>query len=379
MTLTRSFVRNAVMTPLDARLMNMAELVANADGSPRVGVLGYPPQDLVATTATMNVTVAAAEFVCSKGKADGSTVFVNDGSVNVLISAAPVSNSRIDVIWVKHNDDTTGDANALPVFGVTAGTAAAIPLKPSIPTGATELATLRIYAGTTATNGGANVLTQTYQYTAMRGGVVYFRTKADLDAWTTAQTGQLALVIAGFAGTPTLYQWSGLTWAVQGDGLVLLGKTGLGNSASVALDNVFSTPFAFYKIRLQVRGASAAFAANLQLRAGGVNASGGSDYYSQSRSSSGSTTTTVGSAAGAVPLNRAGSYVQLMAEIDINDPATAFRTTGLVRSHAVGGNAGAENTDLSFQHNPANQYDGFRIYSTGGTIQGEVAVYGLIS
>lgn len=196
MTLTRGFVRNAAKTPLDARLADMATIVCNADGSPRTGVLGNANASIVATTGTMNVTVAAAEFVASKGKADGVTIFTNDGTVNVAISAAPGANSRIDVIWVKHEDNTTGDAASLPIFGVTAGTAAASPTAPAIPTGALELAQLRIYAGTVATNGGSNVLTNTYQMTASRGGVVPFRTKADLDLWTNPVVGQRAYVTA---------------------------------------------------------------------------------------------------------------------------------------------------------------------------------------
>lgn len=195
MTLTRSFIRGAAMTPLDARLFNMAELVCNADGTPRAGVLGQANPSIVSATATMNVAIAAAEFATSKGKADGVAVFTNDGTVNVLIGAAPASNSRIDVIWVKHNDTETGDANSLPTFGVTAGAAAASPTKPAIPTGALELATLLIYSGTTATNGGANTLTNTYAMTAQRGGVVPFRTKTDLDAWTTAIVGQEAVTL----------------------------------------------------------------------------------------------------------------------------------------------------------------------------------------
>lgn len=207
MTLSRSFIRNAPTTPLDARLMLMGLVAANADGSPRTGVLG-PNPSLVSTTGTMNLAVAAGEFVTSKGRADGVAIFANDGTVNVPVSAAPGSNSRIDVLYVKHNDDTTGDANALPIFGVVAGAAAASPVKPALPTGATELAQLRIYAGATATNGGANVLTNTAQMTAARGGVVPFRTKVELDTWTTAASGQVAIDLAtGITYTRSAGAW----------------------------------------------------------------------------------------------------------------------------------------------------------------------------
>lgn len=190
MTLTRGFVRNAVTTPLDARLMDMAQIVGNSDGSPRPGVLDGDGRTLVTALATMNVAVAAADFVTTKGTADGVVIFTNDGAVNVPITAAPASNSRITVIWVKHNDNTTGDANSLPVFGTTDGAAAASPTKPAIPTGALELATLRVYAGTTAANGGSNLLTNTYQMTASRGGQVVVRTSTELNAWTNAQLAQ---------------------------------------------------------------------------------------------------------------------------------------------------------------------------------------------
>lgn len=190
MTLTRGHVKNAAVTPLDTRLMAQALITQNADGSARTGVLGANPT-IVSTTATtspMTVNVATAEFVCSRGKADGITQPNNDGVVAVPIAAAPVSNSRITVIWVKQNDDLAGDANALPVFGTTDGAALPTPTEPAIPTGATRLATLRVYSGTTASNAGSNVLTNVAQMTVPRGAPVPFRTKAELDLWTTPVT-----------------------------------------------------------------------------------------------------------------------------------------------------------------------------------------------
>lgn len=209
MTLTKAIaVRNAATAPLDGRLAEMAQLVCNADGSPRAGVLGGAGLSIVTTTGTMNVSIAAAEFATSRGKGDGAVIFTNNGAVNVLIGTAPISNSRIDVIYVKHNDSENGDASSLPVFGVLAGVAAASPIKPTgLPIGALELATLRIYSGTTSTGGGSNVLTNTYPLTAMRGGLVNFRSKVDLDAWTTPVDGQLAYVPG------KLYQRIGGAWA----------------------------------------------------------------------------------------------------------------------------------------------------------------------
>lgn len=214
MALTKGFVRNAATTPLDARLMDQARLVQNVDGSTRTGVLGYLAT-LVTTTATttpMTVNVAQAPLVASRNVGDGAVVFTNDGTTAVTIPAAPGSNSRLDVIWARHQDDTAGDVAGLasPIFGVTSGSAAASPTEPAIPTGAVKLAVLRIYAGTTATNGGANTLTQAFQMTAASGGEVPFRTKAELDLWTTAQQGQKAYVIA----TGVDYVRVGASWEV---------------------------------------------------------------------------------------------------------------------------------------------------------------------
>lgn len=213
MALTRGFIRNAATTPLDARLADMAKMTCNADGSPRPGVLSQSGANLLTALATMHVSVAAAEFVTTKGKADGVAIFTNDGTVNVPIAAAPASNSRITVIWVKHEDNTTGDAASLPIFGTTDGASAAIPTKPAIPTGALELGTLRVYSGTTAANGGANTLTNTFDMTASRGDAVPFRTKALLDAWVTPWgVGQLAEVVLDTAALKGSYRWSGTAW-----------------------------------------------------------------------------------------------------------------------------------------------------------------------
>lgn len=207
MTLTRGFIRNAATTPLDVRLMDMAQVVGNADGSPRPGVLDADGRAIVTALGTMNVAVAAADFVTTKGTADGAAIFTNDGVVNVPIASSPASNSRITVIWVRHRDDTTGDpaGQATPIFGTTDGAAAATPAKPAIPTGALELATLRVYSGTTAANGGANTLTNTYQMTASRGGVVPFRTLVDLNQWSNPVAGQMASVLA--TTDAGLYRW----------------------------------------------------------------------------------------------------------------------------------------------------------------------------
>lgn len=226
MALTKGHARNAAKTPLDQRLADMALVTRNADGSPRPGVLSQSGANLLTALATMHVAVAAAEFVTSKGKADGVMIFTNDGVVNVPIPAAPASNSRIDSIWVKQEDNTTGDAASLPIFGVASGAAAPVPTAVAVPTGALKLGELRVYSGTTAANGGANTLTNTFDMTSLRGDAVPFRSKALLDAWTTpAGPGQTAEVLLdATVGLRGSYRWNGTAWRRTGPQIAALAR-----------------------------------------------------------------------------------------------------------------------------------------------------------
>lgn len=314
MTTTRGFVKNAPTTPLDARLMDLGRVVSDVAGNPRTGILGtLPAGGLLTALGTMNVSVAAAVFAASRTKADGVVVFANDGAVNVAISAAPVSNSRITVIWVKQNDDTQGDANALPVLGTTDGTAAATPLKPAIPTGALELGTLRVYSGTTAANGGLNTLTETYQMTAMQGGVVPFRTKAELDLWTTAAPGQVVIDIT----TGLLYARVGSAWrskesvtrvmipsgvvggTVAADGTV----TPTTGASSLRIDGIFTAEFREYEIRFAL-SLTADATTTLRLCSGGTPYAGATYGYQQTLLANPSVSTS--STSGATSFSAAG-------------------------------------------------------------------------
>lgn len=155
MALTRGFTQNSGTTPLDTRLMFMALLKRNSDGSPRLGML-YGPATPVTGTTSMNVTLADnTSFVLSRGTTDGVTIINNvGGTVSVTLDAAPSANARIDVVWLKQNDGGTGgqgDADSLPTLGKTSGTAAASPAVPAIPTGALALAQVYVPANVAST------------------------------------------------------------------------------------------------------------------------------------------------------------------------------------------------------------------------------------
>src|SRR5207253_1018585 len=76
---------------------------------------------------------------------------------NVVIPAAPGSNSRIDVVYLQVRDpDAGGSAGDDAIFGIVSGTAAASPVAPALPSTAIELARVTVASGTVASVGGPN-------------------------------------------------------------------------------------------------------------------------------------------------------------------------------------------------------------------------------
>jgi len=385
MALRKGLPAKLALTDADDTRYDFRNLVVcNADGSPRGGVTSPVGVSLVSSTATMNVSVGAFSAIAARD--GGAILLANDGPTNVLLPAAPASNSRIDVIWAKQNDASSTvvvpDANNNALLSSTQGTAAATPTKPAIPTGAVELATVLIPAGATATNSSspAVVITQTAQFVAAPGGKVPFRTFSDLQAWTTATTGQTARV---FADSTTAkngdYVYSGSTWLYATPGMVPLTPGGVSftSATSVSVDQKFGAPFTNYMVHITVRSASANSVLQMRLRASGADAAGSGDYSGSiiqwDTSASGAQTGAISYA----QLNNVNSAGGSVMDVEIHDPAVASPTMILSKwSHretsaaiAVGMNSGA--------HALSNVYDGFTIYPSSGNVTGVLFVYGL--
>ncbi len=183
-------------------------ILRDTSGNARAGVFPRHTSALVTSKASMAVDVAAFEGITVRG---GGPIFMaNDGTVAVTIEAAPVSNSRIDVVYFKQNESASpySDANNSPVIEVSKGTAGAIPVKPSIPSGATELATVLIPSGVSATNAGGVVITQTYPYTALTGTALWVRNSTERGALGTYTTGARVLQL----DTMVTYRYDGSAW-----------------------------------------------------------------------------------------------------------------------------------------------------------------------
>ncbi len=155
---------------------DLSGLVArNAAGAVRAGVFPRSSSALVSATSStgpMTVNVAAYEAGLDRF---GVLFTANDGTVPVTIAAAPVSNSRIDVVYMKQNESGApmSDGSTTTVILAQTGVAAPSPVKPAIPSGALELATVTVPTGVTATTGVGVVITQTAPFTAAAGGIVW--------------------------------------------------------------------------------------------------------------------------------------------------------------------------------------------------------------
>jgi hypothetical protein len=121
----------------------------------------------------------------------------NDGTVNVVTTAAPGSNSRIDSVYVWQREFSLDGTDSNPVIGVVQGTAAASPVAPSLAAypGAIELARITVPAGVTATNSGTTI-TQMAPFTALDGGVLVRRTTTERDAISTPAEQLFCYVLA---------------------------------------------------------------------------------------------------------------------------------------------------------------------------------------
>lgn len=128
-------------TPLALRLA-LAALFPQSGILSGLGVKG---------SSSLAYSVAHGVAVCTRGAGDGSTLATVAAGSTPEVAANGTGYPRIDAVWVTAHDRDQGDADNHITLGVTQGTAAASPARPSVPTYATVLAYMRLPAGATTT------------------------------------------------------------------------------------------------------------------------------------------------------------------------------------------------------------------------------------
>lgn len=156
---------------------------------PIAGILDRSQDNLVTGNSnSMSVTVHPFNAVLNRY---GALLIQNDGDVKVPLAAAPSANSRIDVVYVRQNESRPpmSDGSDIPAFGVAQGVAAATPVAPSIPIGASALAQVLLPAGVSNTAASGVVITQTYIGAALKGGMLRVQNSAQRDSLTMVTDG----------------------------------------------------------------------------------------------------------------------------------------------------------------------------------------------
>lgn len=194
-------------TDVEARLADAALFAENSPGVPRSGLLN-PPTLVVTGTGTMNYSIAPCKPVNARTVGEGVYRWSIDGATTVPTTAAPGSNSRIDIIWTKQNDLAKGDADNMAIAGVSQGVAAAVPSPPVIPTGAVELARATVPALVTGTSSASIV--QTFAHTALRGTPVPVRNATERGTITSPAPGTQVRRLD--TTTLDVEEWSGTAW-----------------------------------------------------------------------------------------------------------------------------------------------------------------------
>ncbi|KAA8828322.1 hypothetical protein [Bifidobacterium tissieri] len=157
----------------------------------------------VSGRSDLRYNVSEGNAVCSRADsgADGYTEVWWPGGQSPAVPAGDPSNPRVDVVWVRANDPTQGDADNQVTVGVSVGTPAASPQFPSTPDGAVWVGSRLVPAGMTSTQGAQSYAPQYYAipYGASLGRLGYAENNQTLeqafdDTWyvqCTATTGNL--------------------------------------------------------------------------------------------------------------------------------------------------------------------------------------------
>jgi hypothetical protein len=168
---------------------------------------------------------------------------------------------------------------------------------------------------------------------------------------------------------------SNASWGTVSSGdLVRVNKTTFSGSSAVNIDNCFSSAYDFYVIQGEFTSSTGSAYLRNQMRSGGTNAT--SSVYSFANyyvvyGNAGSTGIDTAANASSGVMGYLRSTDQLSANIVIQNPYLSQHTTWSNPMPDF-------DYSMSFQgvHKAKTSYDGISIFPSGGTITGEINIYG---
>jgi hypothetical protein len=165
--------------------------------------------------------------VTSRSTADGCAEAYWQGGTTAAVGAGDPSNPRIDVVYLKANDPSQGDADNQVVAGVVQGTPSASPVRPSVPAGSVAVAVMRMPATATATSS-ATAMVQPDYAIPFGGSLGLLLDKTYTGGYQIIQAGAPRVIVAGTVTVPTrrlVDVGMSVTWCPSG---LAAGATGSG-------------------------------------------------------------------------------------------------------------------------------------------------------
>lgn len=161
-------------------------------------------------------------------------------------------------------------------------------------------------------------------------------------------------------------------------GMVLVANQSFSAASSVSVNNCFTSTYENYRVMLTLTACSAADVnIGARMRASGVDASGGTDYVTQSFIASGGATIVQSDTTSQWLYFAQGNSSNPSRTVTIADfirPAVAINTSVLA-SKQFHYSASFYVGHIGMLHNVAAAYDGFSIIPATGTITGSVRVF----
>lgn len=379
-----------VVTPADHKAALSGLIAKTALNAVRPGLFWGGNASVIVGKANMSYDVIAFTAALSRGSTSGTVILSNDGTLNVATTAAPGSNSRIDIIYVWAREYSLDGVDSNPVIGVTQGIAAAVPVAPSLAAfpGAIELGRATVGAGITATT--SATLTQTAPFTCVDGGRIPFRNTTERDAGTYVE-GQLGWLI----DTDQMQVYNGTTWSplalsgtvpivptsvtLGGVGSTSIGTNGkitvTGAGTSISVNGCFTAAYTNYDVIIKLTPAAANIL-TFRLRTSAPADESGNYYDAEGNYSEAGTPGVVTNSAQNV-WALGTSALKHTVRLLLTDPSVAAPTDVIMSSHDWNPVAGSARTShIGLGNKQSTSYAGFTILLSASTVTGSITIKG---
>ena len=379
------------LSTVDERADLAANVVRNAAGVPRAGVMPRNIGILGQPRASMGVDMLALEAILVR---NGLPQWViNDGTVTVPIGAAPGANERFHIVYLKQNETASpfSDPNNNLEFGVAIGPAAAVPNKAAalalVPAGGLPILSVRVPFNAVTTQSAGVILAAEHPFTSLAGSPFWVRTRGDLPASMAHNTEAKILD----TNTEVYYDAVTSIWKKKGLGLVPIIPTSVAgtgvvkgddgaitftSSPSISVNGAFTAEYDNYLVIFNIDGTNGAAGGSVRMRNAGVDNGAGAYTFQNSwvaGASFNGQRIGLDTQFSATPVAAA----EFTNEYRFFNPAKALPTRWKADVSAVETPSIITNIIVSGRHNVGSAHDGFSYTTSGGAlVTGTMRIYG---